>query len=324
LQAKTEEISRLKIDVSRQKDVIQTLKSEKVDSMRAMSMLDSHKEATQKAQDELHRLKDELKRKDSHLQNFRVLNEELKTERELRNEQLSKTEERLKSFKSDLDRKDKVIWEWKGKFDNLIERQQLELAEGEGAVKERERLNEKCKKLKHELDRKEAQVESFKSKLLKMEEGQSQFDKEIKDKQQSLSKELQELNKRSEAQLQALRTAELNATSLRSAILTLFRSLRDKAEQLDTGKILQPLGMSSNSLNQSHGEAMKLLELSEEELNLFIHANDSGPHPEELSLVKLLEKSDIDVDQVTRALVDRINRHIDLEIEANLRKTSAD
>lgn len=50
---------------------------------------------------------------------------------------------------------------------------------------------------------------------------------------------------------------------------------------------------------------MKLLELNEDELNLFINNSQSG---EDIGLVKLLEVEKMDCDAVVRMIIDRVNK----------------
>lgn len=50
---------------------------------------------------------------------------------------------------------------------------------------------------------------------------------------------------------------------------------------------------------------MKLLELNEEELNMFINQNTTG---EEMDLVKLLEMEEVESEEVTKLVLKAINK----------------
>lgn len=311
---KVEEIVKYKLEINRQKDVINTFKHEKIGNMRMVSDFEVNAKSYQKQTDEITRLKSEISRKEKSIQNIRILNEELKTDKEMKYDQNKQLEDRVRSLKQDVDRKDKIIWEWKSKQDNIVERSSLEISEGESRSKECERQQERIKKMKADIDRKDMTIESYKHKLSKFEDTSSTFNAEWKEKHSILSKDLNDLNRKADSQLKALRKTEVNATALKSVILTVFKSFKDKIEDL---------GSSVNLRSQfNHSEAMKLLELNEDELNMFI--NTTSENSDELGLVKLLEKNTVECERVTGILIDRVNKYIELEVDSTNRQSQVD
>jgi len=83
---KNEEIQKLKMEINRQKDTLNAAKGEKLELMRSISSLEQQGKDYVKATEELSKMKSELARKDKSISNLRMANEELKTEKELRNE----------------------------------------------------------------------------------------------------------------------------------------------------------------------------------------------------------------------------------------------
>jgi len=124
--------------------------------------------------------------------------EELKTDRDLCSEQVKTLHDKLKHTKADLERKDKAVYEWKGKYDNLLEKSSFELTDADAAQKLTEKLNDKIKKQKAEMDRKDATIEMFKSRVKSSEDGTKEFEQDVKEKQLGLTKDLHALNKKTE------------------------------------------------------------------------------------------------------------------------------
>lgn len=87
--------------------------------------------------------------------------------------------------------------------------------------KQQEKLNEKVKKQKAELDRKDSTIEMLKSKLKTVEDGSKDFELDVKEKQNLLTKDLNELNKKSEMYLKKLRKSEVSNTSLKTIVLSI-------------------------------------------------------------------------------------------------------
>lgn len=120
-----------------------------------------------------------------------------------------------------MERKEKVVYEWKSKYDNLLEKSSLELTDVDMYQKQAEKLNDKIKKQKAELDRKDTTLEVLKSKLKVTEDGSKDFEHDIKEKQYSLTRDLNELNKKSEMYLKKLRKSEISNTSLKTIVLSI-------------------------------------------------------------------------------------------------------
>jgi len=72
----------------------------------------------------------------------------------------------------------------------------------------------------------------------------------------------------------------------------------------------------------NHAEAMKLLELDEDALKMFIQT--SGEHGDEGTLVRLLEMDELESDEVIRLLFERLNRWVELEVEGQNKKSQAE
>jgi len=125
--------------------------------------------------------------------------EELKTDRDLCQEQNKSLSDKLKQTRADLERKDKIVYEWKGKYDNLLEKSSYELTDADANQKQTEKLNDKIKKQKAEMDRKDATIEMLKSRVKANEDGTREFEQDVKEKQLGLTKDLHALNKKTES-----------------------------------------------------------------------------------------------------------------------------
>jgi len=124
--------------------------------------------------------------------------EELKTDRDLCSEQSKTLNDKLKQVRIDLERKEKVVYEWKGKYDNLLEKSSLELTDEESYQKMSEKLNDKIKKLKAEINSKDTIVDSLKSRLKACEDWSKEMEQERNQKEISLSKDFNDMNKKTE------------------------------------------------------------------------------------------------------------------------------
>lgn len=112
---KQEEVKQLKMEINRQKDTINQLKTEKLELLKQITFIEHEARQSQKLTEEVNKAKSELMRKDKTIQNLRMANEEFKTEKDMRSETLKTCQEKLGQLKQDVDRKDKIIWEWKSK-----------------------------------------------------------------------------------------------------------------------------------------------------------------------------------------------------------------
>lgn len=160
--------------------------------------------------------------------------------------------------------------------------------------KQNEKLNEKVKKQKAELDRKDSTIEMLKSKLKHAEDGSKDFEHDVKEKQISLTRDLHDLNKKSEMYLKKLRKAEVSLTSLKTVVLSVYKHLTDKCHETDRSLDMR--------LKFNHSEAMKLLDLSENELDMFI--NTSQDNTKECALVRLLDMDEIETEEIIRLIID--------------------
>jgi chromosome segregation ATPase len=183
LHTKSEEITRLKAEIRRLNDSLYNMKNEKLDMVKKMSVLEDVQTHSTKNNEETNKLRAEISRKEKTIQTLRMNVEELKTEREMYLEQSRTVSEKFKQTKIDLERKEKVVYEWKSKYDNLLEKSSLELTDVDMYQKQAEKLNDKIKKQKAELDRKDTTLEVLKSKLKVTEDGSKDFEHDIKEKQ---------------------------------------------------------------------------------------------------------------------------------------------
>jgi len=197
------------------------MKNEKLDMVKKMSVMEDVQTHSTKNNEETNKLRGEILRKEKTIQTLRMNVEELKTEREMYLEQSRTVSEKFKQTKIDLERKEKVVYEWKSKYDNLLEKSSLELTDVDMYQKQAEKLNDKIKKQKAELDRKDTTLEVLKSKLKVTEDGSKDFEHDIKEKQYSLTRDLNELNKKSEMYLKKLRKSEISNTSLKTIVLSI-------------------------------------------------------------------------------------------------------
>lgn len=186
----------------------------------------------------------------------------------------------------------------------MLEKASLEITDGEGRKSETEKWHEKIKKQKAELDRKDTTIDMLRGKLKAAEERASEFEVDIKDRQSSLTRDLHDLSKKSESYLKKLRRSEISITSLKSIVLTVYKHLKDKCNDSDRELDLRA--------KFNHSEAMKLLDLSETELNMFI--NSPQDNTSECGLVRLLDMEDIESEEISRMIINSVNSLIKHEM----------
>jgi len=187
----------------------------------------------------------------------------------------------------------------------LLEKSSLEISDTESKIKETEKLHDKIKKQKAELERKDTTIELMKNKNKNQEEENRTFEQDIKEKQTILTRDLNELNRKSESYLKKLRKSEISTASLKSIVLTVYKHLKDKCNENDKSLDI------ANKFN--HSEAMKLLELSENELDMFI--NSPQDNIGECALVRLLDMDDIESDEISKLIIDSINKLVTQELK---------
>lgn len=157
------------------------------------------------------------------------------------------------------------------------------------------------------MDRKDATIEMFKSRVKSSEDETKEFEQDVKEKQLGLTKDLHALNKKTENYLKKLRKAEISNTSLKSIILTVFKHLSEKCSEYNKSLDMQ--------LKFNHSEAMKLLDLSENELDMFINTNTD--HTKDCALVRLLDMEDIETEEVIKIILDQVNKMVTNELKSS-------
>jgi len=81
---------------------------------------------------------------------------------------------------------------------------------------------------------------------------------------------------------------------LKSIVLTVYKHLAEKCNEYNKSLDMQ--------LKFNHSEAMKLLDLSENELDMFI--NTSTDNNKDCALVRLLDMEDIETEEVIKMILD--------------------
>ena len=110
--------------------------------------------------------------------------------------------------------------------------------------------------------------------------------------------------------MKKLRKTEVNLTALKSAVISLCKNFKDSDD----------VNSVKTTTQFNHSEAMKLLELNENELNMFINTADD----QESGIIQKLDAENIDCDTVTKMLIEKVEKYIDSKVEFQGRKSQAE